>query len=541
MRTLWTLAFLAQIALAAGADTAREQLKKGDAAAAVKTSRAAIKKSDKDVAAWIVLAEALDASGEPEEAWSELEKAIEINPKSGRLAMALGDIYVKLAEKEAVTGKDGTTINNFFLDALRQYDEGLALEPKLHEALVGKAYVYFQQGKPAEARKALSDCLAMKKDYGKAHALQAYLFYNERKYAQALDKYEVAVKLDKSDAVNFVRYGHCFLYLKPPQPEKALEQYIAALKEHPSYEAAIRSGIYYLASRNWKNAEPYLRQATEQAPKSAPAWFWYGYSLSVNNQWPAALAALEKADKLSPNNGQYLYYVGFGHENTNNAKKAMEYYRKSLKAAPGYAPAVERIWRLAIARVASNFEEAEALCEELLKLAPDNGWTANNYALLLRDWAERRGATNQNTGKVPADVRKRIKRSGEVYEIAAALLPNEAQIQSDTGLLFEFYPVNRDDAKAEKYFTRSLELSEYTYRDAWTGMFRLCNRTKNYKLLKYTAEGILASLDEANRVPIAPVGGRAPAPVPNDKPRMIAQARQAIAIAKKAGVKDEEE
>ena len=36
----------------------------------------------------------------------------------------------------------------------------------------------------------------------------------------------------------------------------------------------------------------FLRQATEQAPKSAPAWFWYGYSLSVNNQWPAALAAL---------------------------------------------------------------------------------------------------------------------------------------------------------------------------------------------------------------------------------------------------------
>jgi len=537
MRILLTLALLAPITLAAGADTARSQLLRGDAAGAVKTARSAIRKSDKDIDAWIVLAEALDATGEPEEAWTELEKAIEINPKSGRLAVALGDIYVKLAEKEAVGGKDGTTINNFFLDAERMYDEGLALEPTLHEALYGKAYVNYQRGKPTEARKALADCLLIKKDYGKAHALQAYIFYGEAKYDVARDKYAVAVKLDKSEPINFIRYGHCYLYLKPPQPDKALEQYIAALKEHPDYEGSIRSGIYYLASRNWKKAVPFLKQATEGAPKSAWAWFWYGYTLGLNNKWSEGLAALQRADKLRPNDAQFLYYIGFAHESMNDAKKALDFYRKSLKVSPGYASPVDRIWRLAIARASGDFGQAEKLCEDLLELAPDNGWTANNYALLLRDWAERRGARNPNP---PADVKKRIKRSSEVYEIAARLLPNEAQIQSDTGLLFEFYPSIRNDKKAEAYFLRALEISEFTYRDAWSGMWRLCRRTKNYVLLKDCAEGVLGALEGSSKMPIAPRGGGPPGPVPGDKPRMIAQAKQSIALAKKAGVKDED-
>jgi uncharacterized protein (TIGR02996 family) len=537
MRTAIVLAFVASVCLAGPADQARKLLESGKAQKAVDAARAAVAKNKNDVDAWLVFADALDATGEPEEAWTNLEKAIEANPKDGRLDVALGDIYRKLAAKEAAGSNDGTTIVNFYLDATRVYDEALAKQADLHAAHYGKAAAYYQLQKTAEARKALSECLKLKKDYGKAHSLQALMFYGERKYSEARDSYEIALKLDTSDPVDFVRLGHCYLRLK--DNDKAKEWYIAVLKHHPNYSGSLLSGLYNLAGRDWGKTAPLLKEAVDAAPKSPAAWFYYGYALSQSEgKWDAALAAFQKASKLAPQDARNLYYVGLSYENLNDGKKALDNYRKALKVAPNYDLPAQRFQRIAAVYLSRDFAQLEKLMEELIVLAPDNGDYKNNYALWLRDWAEARGASKQ--ANPPADVKKRIKRSSEVYEMAAKLLPDVAQLQSDTGLLFEYYPCIRDDKKAEGYFLRSLEVSDFTCRDAWSGMRRLCMRTKNYALLKECAEGVLGALEDSGKVPFAPGRGGNPAPDPNAKPRMIAQAKQAIAIAKKAGVKDEE-
>jgi len=505
MRTVLVTLLLVAVATA-GAEKARKLLDQGKVDAAVKAARGLVEKNAKDVDGWLVLADALVAQAEPEEAWTELEKAIEIVPADGRLDMKLADVYVKLAVKEQQGSKDGTTIRNFYLDAETMYGDALKKNPKLVAALYGTAFVHFslmnvEEGRKQKARKALSDCLALDKAYAKAHALQALIFYGEQKYDVARDKYEVALKLDQSDPVNFLRLGHCYALLK--QTDKAKEWYIAALKEHPGYIAAIGSGLNYLAGKTWEKRLPYLKDAVTAAPKSYAAWFYYGYALTQQNRWEDALAAFQKANQLTPDNAQYLYYTGLSYEKINDAGKALDFYRKALKIAP----------------------------------APEAGYVMNNYALVLRDWAQAAGATRPTP---PAQALRRIRRSSEVYELAAKILPDDPQIQSDTGLLFEFYPAIRDDKKAEAYFLRSLELSDFTYRDAWSGMRRLCMRTKNYVLLKDCAEGVLGALEDSSKVPIAPAGGSAPGPSPNDKPMMIGQAKAAIAAAIRAGVTDDD-
>ncbi|MHC4408024.1 MAG: tetratricopeptide repeat protein, partial [Planctomycetota bacterium] len=342
-----------------------------------------------------------------------------------------------------------------------------------------------------------------------------------------------SLKLDKSDPMDNLRLGHCYVRLN--QPAKAQEAYISALRDHPESDTAIRSGLYYLAGKSWKKLYPYLKSATDAAPKSAVAWYYYGYSLSLNSMLDESLGAFKQASKLQPDSAQYLFWIGFIHEKKNEGDKALDYYRKALKKNPDDDQSVRRFEGIAVAYRANDFNQFEKLMEELLKLAPNHGWVRNDYALLLRDWAEPRGAAKNPN--LPTEVLKRIKRSQEVYEMAAKLLPNEPQVQSDTGLLFEYYPAIFNQKKAEEYFLRALELSDFTYRDAWSGIWRL-RRMKNWELLRDCADGVLGALEDSNKNPIAPVGGGKVQEVPANKGAMIAQAKRAIEMADAAQKKN---
>ncbi|MEM8883200.1 MAG: tetratricopeptide repeat protein [Planctomycetota bacterium] len=498
--------------------------------AAVRKAKKAAEAKPTDANAQLALADAWVAADEPEEAWTLLENKLDEIKDDARLDTRLGDVFIILARKEQAGGGDGTTIRNFFMDAGRMYEEALKKDAKSADAMFGRAFIAHQLGEKDKAQKAIGDTLALDKDYARAHALRAEIFYFSSKFADAANNYEIALKLDTSNAVDFVRLGHSYMGIK--KPEKAREAYIAVLKHHPDYNASIRSGlINQLAQRDTKRATPFLKQATEEAPKSPAAWFYYGYSLELNEMFDKALGAYKRALALRPKNAQYLYYVGWMHEKKNDGRSAMKFYKQALEQNANYRAPAQRYYRLAYSYASSDWNQFAKLMEELIKLTPNDANMKNDFALLMRNRAESTG--QHKSPNPPAEVRALIKRSGEVYEMAAKLSPNVAQIQSDTGLLFEFYPCNYDPEKAEAYFVRSLEVSDYTYRDAWSGILRLCRRTKNWEVLKDMAEGVLGSLDDSGRNPVAPVGGSAPRELPQFRAAMIASAKNALALAEK--------
>jgi len=527
MRQAIVLVSLCVAVLAGGADQAERQLEKGEVQKAADTARRLAQRDARNTDAWLVLADALVRLGQRADAWEALVAAIEANPKDARLCVKLGDVFVSIAVAEQASGSDGTTIRNYYLDAERMYAEGATKDPKSADAVYGQAYVNFWLDQKGKAKELLALCLGLDPDHGKAHALQGYMFYLDKKYPEAQQKYEVALKLDDSDPLTFVRYGHTFF--ARGQYEEAKKAYIAGLKRHPQDDVAIRSGLYHIANRDqqkksWLNLEPYLQEAVKEAPNSAPAWYYLGYCRLQNNRFEAALAAYRKADKAAPGNAAYLFNIGYCHEQMGDADAALDHYRKALKAQPDYKDATDRFYLLAIVK-RDNIEEASKLFEELLTLAPNTTGVHNDYALILRNWAEANGATGQDPSR---EVRQRIKRSSEVYEIAARLAPDDPQIQSDTGLMFEFYPCNFDAAKAKRYFTRSLDISGYVYRDAFDGLFRLCVRTGDWETLRDYAANVIDSLAEGGRHAVAPVGAGVPKELPNETPGLLARARSAL-------------
>ena len=526
MRTLFVVAALAAQVFAGGADAAATKLKQGDLEGAAQAARKLAEKDPANVDAWLVLADALVAQGEPSDAWVALETAIEANPKEARLNLKLGDVFVKMAEVEQAGAKDGTTIMNYYLDAERMYAEALQKDPKSADAVYGMAYANFYAGRKEKAREFISRCLAMQRDHARCLALQAFLFYGERKYPEAQRIYEIALKLDDSNPTDMVRYGHTLFVQKKTKEARAA--YIACLKRHPDNYVPIVSGLFYVAGKDWRKMVPILKEAAAAAPKSAPTWYYLGYSHDLNGNTREAEAAYQAALKLRPREAQYMYSVGYMKEKQGDARGALAMYRKALKAAPGQTDAVRQFEGM-ILGMRNDIDAAETLYGELLDLAPQNGWVRNNFALMLRDWAQPRGASKQ---KSPApEVLRRIKRSAQVYEEAAKLLPEQAQVQSDTGLLFEFYPAIRDDKKAERYFVEALVISEWTYRDAWSGILRLARRTKNWALLKEHAEAMIDSLENYGRKIKAPVGGGVPRELPNQTPMVLEQAKAALRLA----------
>lgn len=527
MRHAISLAVLSAAVLAGGADQAKKLLEKGEIQRAADTARRLTGKDPANVDAWLVLADALVRLGRPADAWEALEAGMETSPKAAPLYVKLGDVFVAMAVAEQRGGNDGTTIRNYYLDAERMYAEAAGKDPKSADAVYGRAYVNFWLGDKAKAKELVALCLGLNADHGRAHALQGYIFYTDKKFAEAQAKYEIALRLDDSDPLTFVRYGHSFV--AQGKDADAKRAYLAGLKRHPQDDIAIRSGLYHLANRgkpkaSWTNLEPYLMEAVKVAPNSSPAWYYLGYCHVQNERFESALSAYKKADKFAPDNALYVFNIGYCHELLGDTKDALEHYRKALELRPDYPDAANRFYGIAIVKRA-NIKEASALFEELIALAPNTASIHNDYALILRNWAEANGAT----GKDPArEVRQRIKRSGEVYEIAARLAPDDPQIQSDTGLLFEFYPCNFDAAKAKRYFTRSLDISGYVYRDAFDGLFRLCMRTGDWKTLRDYAANVIDALDQGGRHAVAPVGAGVPKELPNETPGLLARARSAL-------------
>jgi hypothetical protein len=96
--------------------------------------------------------------------------------------------------------------------------------------------------------------------------------------------------------------------------------------------------------------------------------------------------------------------------------------------------------------------------------------------------------------------------------------------------MFQYYPCNFDAKKAKAYFTRSLELSDYAYRDAFDGLARLCQQTKDWETLADYAERVVGSMERGNHA-IAPAGGGAAAALPNESPGLKARAEAALRLA----------
>src|SRR5215813_6542356 len=227
----------------------------GKRAEAIAEAKAAIEAGDDRAGVYALLGEAQTLSGKYEEALASFNEALKREPKNAIAISRRAEVYLARNDLKAAIEDLRASVEiepsissrlrlGFALIAAKQYDEAVSLyrrilqdDPSNNEARTAVAAVMIESGKGAEAVAQLESLI-------KAGPNRADL------RAQLAE-----------------------LYL-PTQPEKALEQYLAAAKLEPSqpqHQIGVAAALVKL--RRFQEAVSASRQALAQNPKEDLAYF----------------------------------------------------------------------------------------------------------------------------------------------------------------------------------------------------------------------------------------------------------------------------
>ena len=192
----------------------------------------------------------LQEHGQYEDATSEFQRAISINPKNTRY-------YDYLA---------------FCLGKLRRCDEAIAVINQVLSLDPKDTYAYRELG---------------------------ICYYRKQQFEKAIETLQQAISLDPLDAVSH-RWLGCAFY-RSQKYAQAIDALDAALKLEPNdFGANYWHGLSSLRALRLEEASRSLRTAAELRPSDFDANFWRGMSLVRAHKFLEAIPSFEKAREIKP-------------------------------------------------------------------------------------------------------------------------------------------------------------------------------------------------------------------------------------------------
>ncbi len=290
-----------------------------------------------------------------DEAAAYCKRAAELNDR-------LPAVYVTLGRIHSGTGKNDL--------ALQEFQHALSLSAKHPDALLGLAAVNETMGKTAEAEATFQRAAALRPEYWDGYSKLALFYIRQRKYDQALAQFRRALELSPDNAQTYMNLGTVFLYQdKPADAEAAFKK---SLEISPTYAAYANLGVLYYNQLRYAESAALTEQALKINDKDFRLWA----NLAIAQEWlkqsdkakaaleqqlkllepiakvqtddavtqsglallyahlgmkEKALARMETALALAPDDPRVLNDVGEIHETFGDRRQALVYIDKSLK------------------------------------------------------------------------------------------------------------------------------------------------------------------------------------------------------------------
>lgn len=273
---------------------------------------------------YVTLGHIHHATGKYDLALQEYQRALQLDPRSADAQIGLARSYEsagRLADAEAALRKaialrpdswDGYNALANFLDDHQRYDEAIAqynhaiqLTPDNAPLYLNLASVYIDKGETnlfPEAEKLLQKSIALQPSYP-AYANLGYLYIQEKKYAEAADAVEKALRLNDR---NYLVWGNLAIAYEglnnQEKAGKARDREIVLLEQE--VQATPRDAVMQ-ANLAWLYARKKLREK--------------------------AISRIQSALALSPDNADVLETVGEAYEALGDRALALQYIEKSLQ------------------------------------------------------------------------------------------------------------------------------------------------------------------------------------------------------------------
>lgn len=126
-----------------------------------------------------------------------------------------------------------------------------------------------------------------------------------------------------------------------------------------SYNTLIFEGNKDFDKKNYESSSSKYMEAIKVNEKDFTAHYNLGNSLYKRKMFAEATAEYEKAEKLAttiPDKAAALYNLGNAHMQTNNSKKAAEFYKQALKQDP-YNETIRKNYEIAMLKEKEKQEE----------------------------------------------------------------------------------------------------------------------------------------------------------------------------------------
>lgn len=287
------------------------------AAEAVPYLTAAAAEKPKEFRPSLYLATALLESGDFAKAEPAYQAALAIDPKSPDAELGLAHALVKQAR---------------IADAAPHFQRAAELSPKFRDDLLELASLYEEQ---KHAPEAIAIYQQFPDNPGAQERLGALLLAAGQP-VDAIAHFQAAIAKSPTIAN---RVALASAYIKNKEPGKALPLLDQALAAEPNdYDLRMLRGRILRDDRKFPDAAREFFQATKIKPDSAEAWSELSSVLVIAEDYPAALAALDRLAALHAEKPGHVFYRAIVLDKINQKEPALESYQRFLAMSNGQNP-----------------------------------------------------------------------------------------------------------------------------------------------------------------------------------------------------------
>jgi Tfp pilus assembly protein PilF len=271
--------------------------------------------------AWVGLAHVIEKL-RPEEALADYRLAETLQPKEAEPHLSAG----QLLEQE-----------NKFVEAEKEYKQGLALEPGSLDAMIGLANVSMKQGRFSDAEEYLRKLLVGHADSAAVHVQLGRVLAADGKTDAAVAELQMGVKLAPGD--DGAERDLAALYSAAGKNDLAEGSYRLLVAAHPN-EAELhrRLGQAELRQKKYADAQQEFLNTVKLKPDFAEAYGDLAFAASENNNYPLVIRALDARVKLLPEVPITYFLRASAYDHLHDPKKAAENYHLFLNTANGKYP-----------------------------------------------------------------------------------------------------------------------------------------------------------------------------------------------------------
>jgi tetratricopeptide (TPR) repeat protein len=263
------------------------------------------------------LAVALYESADDAGAEAAYRRAAELDP-------AAADVQIGLGRAIFNQGR--------FDEAEPHYRKAAEIDPEYRGYLVELGSKYEEKGKKEQA-------IGIYSDFTEDAVVQerlGHLLLQSDQVEEALPHLQSAVRRSPTSAN---RFALATVYIKLKQPEKALPLLDLTLQAEPnSYELLMVRGRLVRDQRRFDAAAQDFYRAAQLKPDSKEAWREFSSMLIMLENYPQALAALDKVEALGDPPPSVHYFRALIWDQTRQYEQALPNYERFLELCQGKFP-----------------------------------------------------------------------------------------------------------------------------------------------------------------------------------------------------------